>query len=69
MNESAVYNETDLTTFQTRVEELREIVRNDVESGLHPVAMTKLLERQLHECGSCFRHKLRVFGAPSLHVS
>ncbi|KAF8478777.1 hypothetical protein JB92DRAFT_3085999 [Gautieria morchelliformis] len=50
LNESAVYNETDLTTFQTRVEELREIVRNDVESGLHPVAMTKLLERQLHEC-------------------
>jgi len=50
MNESAVYSETDLTTFQQRLEELREIVRKDAESGLHPEAMTRLLERQLHEC-------------------
>ncbi|KAF8582750.1 hypothetical protein K439DRAFT_1647471 [Ramaria rubella] len=50
MNESAVYSEKDLTTFQTRLEELREIVRKDVESGLHPEAMAKLLERQLNEC-------------------
>lgn len=54
MNESAVYSETDLTTFQQRLEELREIVRKDAESGLHPEAMTRLLERQLHECGSSF---------------
>ncbi|KAF8518013.1 hypothetical protein BU17DRAFT_76289 [Hysterangium stoloniferum] len=50
MNESAVYNEIDLTTFQRRLEELRDIVRRDAESGLHPEAMTKLLERQLNEC-------------------
>ena len=52
LNESAVYNDVDVTTFQKRLDELREIVRKDVESGRHPAAMTKLLERQLHECGS-----------------
>lgn len=52
MNESAVYSETDVVTFQRRIEELREIVRRDAESGLHPEAMTKLLDRQLNECGS-----------------
>jgi hypothetical protein len=52
MNESAVYSEADLTAFQRRLEELREIVRKDVDSGLHPEAMTRLLERQLNECGS-----------------
>lgn len=52
MNESAVYSETDVVTFQRRIEELREIVRRDAESGLHPEAMTKLLDRQLNECDS-----------------
>ncbi|KIJ55377.1 hypothetical protein M422DRAFT_23976 [Sphaerobolus stellatus SS14] len=50
MNESAVYSETDLTTFHRRIEELKDIVRKDAESGLHPEAMTKLLDRQLNEC-------------------
>ncbi|GJJ11264.1 hypothetical protein Clacol_005496 [Clathrus columnatus] len=52
MNESAVYSETDLVTFHRRIEELREIVRRDAESDLHPEAMTKLLDRQLNECDS-----------------
>ena len=52
MNESAVYNEQDLVPFQNRLDELREIVRHDKESGKHPEAMTKLLERKLNECGS-----------------
>ena len=51
MNESAVYNESDLLPFQRRLSDLREIVRGDIESGKHPEAMTKLLERQLNECG------------------
>ena len=29
-----------------------QIVRADAESGKHPVAMCKLLERQLNECGA-----------------
>lgn len=51
MNESAVYTEADLKSFRSRLDELREIVRNDKESGLHPPAMTKLLDRKLNECG------------------
>ncbi|CAE6513816.1 unnamed protein product [Rhizoctonia solani] len=50
MNESAVYTEADLKSFRNRLDELRDIVRNDKESGLHPPAMTKLLDRKLNEC-------------------
>jgi hypothetical protein len=50
MNESAIYNESDLAPFQRRLDELRNIVRHDADSGKHQ-AMTKLLERQLGECG------------------
>jgi hypothetical protein len=53
MNESAVYNESDLAPFQRRLGELRQIVQRDAEGGKHPEALTKLLERQLNECGSC----------------
>ena len=53
MNESAVYNESDLLPFQRRLSDLRDIVRSDIQSGKHPEAMTKLLERQLSECGKC----------------
>jgi len=51
MNESAVYNESDLAPFQKRISDLRGIVRKDKESGKHPEAMTKLLDRKLNECG------------------
>ena len=51
MNESAVYNESDLVPFQHRLDELRQIVQNDSRSGKHPKAMTELCERQLKECG------------------
>lgn len=50
MNESAVYNESDLAPFQKRLDELRDIVQNDKESSKHPEAMTRLLGRQLKEC-------------------
>lgn len=50
MNESAVYNESDLAPFQKRLDELRDIVQSDIASGKHPIAMTKLLERQLKDC-------------------
>ena len=50
MDESGVYNESDLAPFQKRLDELREIVNGDKESGKHPPAMTKLLDRQLKEC-------------------
>ncbi len=52
MNESAIYNESDLVPFQRRLAELREIVQGDKESGKHLEAMTTLLERQLTECGT-----------------
>ncbi|KAF8637645.1 hypothetical protein AX17_002713 [Amanita inopinata Kibby_2008] len=50
MNESAVYNESDLAPFARRLVELRQIVQHDSESGKHPRALIKLLERQLNEC-------------------
>lgn len=51
MNESAVYNETDLAPFHKRLAELRQIVQQDAESSKHPKAITKLLERQLNDAG------------------
>lgn len=50
MEESGVYNESDLAPFQRRLQELRSIVQQDADSGKHPEAMTKLLQRQLNEC-------------------
>ncbi|KAF9005994.1 hypothetical protein BDQ17DRAFT_1467113 [Cyathus striatus] len=50
MNESAVYNETDLAPFHKRLTELRQIIQQDAESGRHPKALVKLLDRQLNEC-------------------
>ncbi|PIL25010.1 hypothetical protein GSI_12898 [Ganoderma sinense ZZ0214-1] len=55
MDESGVYNESDLAPFHRRLAELRNIVQADVESGKHPPAMTKLLERQLNECDNLLR--------------
>jgi hypothetical protein len=52
MNESAVYNESDVAPFHRRLSELRQIVQHDTEGGKHPDALTKLLDRQLHECGT-----------------
>jgi hypothetical protein len=63
MNESAVYNESDLVPFQQRVDELRQIVIDDSKSGKHPKAMTELCERQLNECGMPFRFLRTGFGA------
>lgn len=51
MDESAVYNESDLAPFHRRLAELRNIVQSDSQTGKHPSALTKLLERQLNECG------------------
>jgi hypothetical protein len=51
MNESAVYNESDLAPFHRRLGELRQIVQHGYESGKHPKPLIKLLERQLNECG------------------
>lgn len=55
MNESGIYNESDLAPFHRRIAELRQIVQQDAESGKHPVAMTTLLERQLNECDNVLR--------------
>lgn len=52
MNESGVYNEPDLNPFHKRIAELRQIIKNDEESKRHPKAMSKLLERQLKDCGA-----------------
>lgn len=53
MNESAVYNESDLAPFLRRLAELRQILQQDTTHGKHGGALTKLLERQLNECGLC----------------
>ncbi|KAL9713623.1 hypothetical protein Ac2012v2_003234 [Leucoagaricus gongylophorus] len=50
MNESAVYNESDVAPFDQRLQELRGIVQHDFESGRHPKPLTTLLERLLNEC-------------------
>ncbi|CAL1714834.1 unnamed protein product [Somion occarium] len=55
MNESGIYNESDLAPFHRRLAELRHIVQADAESGKHPRAMTTLLERQLTECDKILR--------------
>lgn len=52
MNESAVYNESDLAPFHRRLNELRQIVQHGTQDGKSPDAVTKLLERQLNECGA-----------------
>lgn len=51
MNESAVYNESDLAPFHRRLNELRQIVQRNTGDGKEPDALTKLLVRQLNECG------------------
>lgn len=51
MNESSSFTEADLKPFRARLNELRSIVTSDKESGKHPEAMTKLLERNLNGCG------------------
>jgi len=58
MNESGVYNESDLDPFHRRIAELRQIIKNDEEFKRHPKAMIKLLERQLKDCGTFARIKL-----------
>ncbi|EMD38951.1 hypothetical protein CERSUDRAFT_81747 [Gelatoporia subvermispora B] len=58
MNESGIYNESDLAPFHRRLAELRQILQHDVESGKHPVGMIKLLERQLNDCENILRELL-----------
>ena len=48
MNESSIYSEADLAPFHRRLNDLRQIVHQDSKQ---PKALTKLLERQLNECG------------------
>ncbi|GLB41744.1 putative protein of unknown function (DUF2408) [Lyophyllum shimeji] len=55
MNESAVYNESDLGPFHRRLGELRTIIQHDGECGKHPKPLIKLLERQLNECENLVR--------------
>ncbi|KAK7445372.1 hypothetical protein VKT23_014789 [Stygiomarasmius scandens] len=55
MNESAVYNESDLAPFQKRIADLRQILQRDASEGKHPEAIIKLLERQLNKCDDIVR--------------
>jgi len=52
MDESSVYNESDLAPFRRRLNDLHTIIKRDSESGKHPEAMRKLLERQLWDSES-----------------
>lgn len=56
MNESAVYSEADLAPFHRRLADLRRIVQTDKEKENSPVAMAKLLERELNQCGERTLH-------------
>jgi len=60
MDESSVYNESDLAPFHRRLNDMRTIIKSDSESGKHPEAMTKLLERLLGGCGMSSRLHLSV---------
>ncbi|KAJ4473646.1 hypothetical protein J3R30DRAFT_3406546 [Lentinula aciculospora] len=55
MNESAVYNESDLAPFRRRISDLRQILQRDANESKHPDAILKLLERQLNKCDSIVR--------------
>ncbi|ETW78857.1 hypothetical protein HETIRDRAFT_445760 [Heterobasidion irregulare TC 32-1] len=68
MNESAIYNESDLAPFHRRLGELRNIIKHDAESGKHPEAMTKLLERQLNECYSILQSLLESLSILSVEL-
>ncbi|WFD28615.1 hypothetical protein MNAN1_003628 [Malassezia nana] len=50
LDESAVYTEADLKPFVARIQELREIVRNDERENKHPPQLTKLMSRKLEAC-------------------
>ncbi|KAJ7648579.1 hypothetical protein DFH06DRAFT_1300350 [Mycena polygramma] len=52
MDESNVYNESDLLPFRRRLGDLRQIVQHE---GKHANALTKLLERLLNECDAIVR--------------
>jgi hypothetical protein len=52
MRESMVYSEADLGPFQKRLEDLRQIVKDDAANN--PPAMIELLERKLNQCGMCY---------------
>lgn len=58
MNESSIYNESDLVPFKARLSGLRQIVQQDAELGKHPKALTTLLERQLNECDAVVQQLL-----------
>lgn len=60
MNESAVYNETDLAPFHKRLADLRQIIHQDAESNKHPRSITKLLERQVNDAG-LFQYLMFIF--------
>lgn len=69
MNESGVYNEVDLAPFQRRLKDLRQIVQSDAEGSKHNEALTKLLERQLNECGqfNTLIHNVHVMTSQIYH--
>lgn len=48
MRESMVYSEADLGPFQKRLEDLRQVVKDDAANN--PPAMVQLLERKLNQC-------------------
>lgn len=66
--ESAVYSESDLRPFQSRIAELRQIVKDDAKN--QPPAMIQLIERKLTQCGECFyltlipTHTFQIFEPP-----
>ena len=50
MDESAVYTEADLMPFVSRIQELREMIKNDERQNKHPPQLTKLMSHKLEAC-------------------
>lgn len=68
MDESAVYNESDLAPFQRRLGELRQILQQDATHGKQSGALTKLLERQLNECDALVKSLQDSLGVLSVEL-
>lgn len=47
MDESGVYTESYLEGFRDRLQELREIIKNDHEEGRHPEPVLKYMSKKL----------------------
>ena len=71
MDESAVYTEADLMPFVSRIQELREMIKNDERQNKHPPQLTKLMSHKLEACQRVvnkLQHALSVISVELLPI-